>query len=113
MFNTNTSLVAVKKLESESTDLRFILGQKERNIRELESDLQSLKTNFDSLINKSVKGLDTPLPPKILINGKFSHRDLQSVGQPNHQANEDWANELRIADEKVKSLKLKIGEQLD
>jgi len=93
--------------------LRFILGQKERNIRELDAELQSLKSNFDSLVNKSVKGLDTPLPPKILINGKFSQRDLQSVGQRNHQVNEDWANELRVADEKVKSLKLKIAEQLD
>lgn len=94
------------------SDLRFLLIQKESLIQELENDLNNLKFKQEALISKNVKGLDTPLPPKIYSNSKFSQKELPSIANRDHQVNSDWANELRIADEKCKSLKNKLDEQL-
>jgi len=44
-LHSNASLLAVQKLESENSDLKFLLNQKEKVVKNLEEDLAKLKLN--------------------------------------------------------------------
>jgi chromosome segregation ATPase len=105
--------VAINKLDSESSDLKYLLNQKESTIRAMDGDLQSLRDKFEGLANKSSHGLNAPVHPKIVSNGQFSQKDLPSLTDKNGTVDEDWAAELRSSDDRCKQLKAKLDDQLE
>lgn len=111
-LNSNKSLVAINKLDHETSDLKFILNTKESLIQSLESELSALKIKFESLANKTSTGLKAPVHPKIISSGQFSQKDLPSMNDKNGSVAEDWATELRHSDAKGKQIMNKLEEQL-
>lgn len=81
-------------------------------IKNLESDLSTLREKYESLAVKNSTGLNAPVHPKIISNGQFNQKDLPSVLDKNGSVAEDWASELRNADGRCKQLMNKLDEQL-
>jgi len=106
-LRSNSVLLSLQKLESDNSDLKFLLTQKEKVVKNLEEEVATLKFNYENVISKDFKGTNVPIQPRILQQGKFSQRDLIET-QNSFMNKEDYVNELRTADEKCSHLNSKL-----
>jgi len=70
----------MKRIESDRSDLRFLLSQKDARLQELEHENYSLRFKLDNMFNKFSRGVEQPSMPKIEKSGKYSLKQVGELG---------------------------------
>ena len=128
---------AITTLENEKEELKFLITQKDEKIKSLESQSEALRSKLNDMFNKTCmgEGPRSEVNPKGLTS-KMTTASSSSIRRPNFEmservmssntidgdliskfreeiehanlSKEDWANDLKIADEQAEKLRNEI-----
>lgn len=104
------SLSALKKLEGEKSDLRFILSQKDRKINELETEMEDLRARLDDVMTKSVLKKDSLRQPRVELSAPIALSELPG-NSGTDMRDLEWAEQMRKADERTSSINRQLDEE--
>lgn len=127
--NDNKWRCAVKTLEGETGDFKFVIERLRSDVKKLESENYNIKTRLESAIAATYlpstqKGVVDPHLKLTDMNTASRQQTFESnkpapaeeedaEGQSFLRENEDWANELRDADERARKLQEDLDEAVE